>query len=542
MIRVLLLSGLLLIQPVAERWEESNSFHETNTETANALIPTRRGEKHSQTGVSNEGSTGARSNFGLSTTLQDHTSSPPRQTDPNAPSVSGILDYSPFRYLGHINPGGPYDDNTRIWGDVYGYNYDGDDSNFKGKSFSYVGVDVRGTGMSIFDVTDPANPLHVGTYGSQVFRDVEIHDGIGYFSGGSVTHIVDLRVDPVHPPLLKIVAGSHEFNVDNATTGRFLYVDDFAGSIPIYDVTTPRTPDSIVLKKTLTTSGGHSVFAQGGRAYVANGRARTLAIYDVSDILNGNAPLITEFPTDGGLTHGSWPVGNGDYLYVTHESGGTDLRVYDMSGTRLANGNIDEIESSRVPYTALGAGFVANVHNLFVVGDLLFTSWTEAGMVLFNIADPSVPVLIGTFDTEATNSGANFNGDFGVYPGLGLDRVQISDRTTGLWLIDVTNVVSGVSEPKTLRSFALHQNWPNPFNQSTTIAFDLSEPAEIRVRIYNIVGQRIRTLFVGSLGKGEHRLVWDGRDDAGLEVATGTYLLNLKAEELKATRKLLLLR
>ncbi len=472
----------------------------------------------------------------------DHTSDPPRQTDPSAPSVSGLLDFSSFRYLGHVNPGGPYADNARVWGDVYGYAYDGSNLMFAGKSFAYVGVDVNGSGMAIFDVTDLTNPSHLGTYGSAVFRDVEVHDGIGYFSGSSTTHIVDLRADPVNPPLLKTVEGSHEFNVDNTATGRFLYLDNFSGLVRIYDITTPRTPASIVLKTTLITKGGHSVFAQDGRAYVANVRAREIGVYDVTDIQNGIVSVLTEFATGGGSTHSSWPAGDGDYLYVAHEAGGTDLRVFDLSGTRIEDDNVVEIRSSRFPNTALGAGFVGNVHNLFVVGDLLFTSWTEAGMALFDIVNPSVPVLIGTFDTEATNSGANFNGAFGVYPGLGLDRILISDRSTGLWIIDVTNVVSDAAEVELPKTFVLHPNWPNPFNQSTTIHFDLPEPAEVRVFIYNVRGQRVRTLLRGRRWAGVHRLLWDGHDDVGRALASGTYFLRLEAGDLGATRKLALLR
>ena len=386
----------------------------------------------------------------------DDTVDEQRQTDSDAPSVSGLLDFSKFRFLGHVNPGGPYEDNTRVWGDVYGYAYDGVDPMFTGKSFAYVGVDVNGSGMAIFDITDLTDPVLVGAYGTARFRDVEVHDGIGYCSGSSATHIVDLRNHPVNPPLLKIVEGSHEFNVDNAETGRFLYLDEFAGVVRIYDITTPRTPASIVLKANLMTSGGHSVFVRDGRAYVANVRDGTIAIYDVTDIQNGITSLLTEFPTGGGSTHSSWPVAGGDYLYVAHESGGTDLRVFDMSGMRILEGTVQEIVSSRFPNTALGAGLVGNVHNLFVVGDLLFTSWTEAGMALFDIVNPSVPVLIGTFDTEATNSGANFNGNFGVYPGLGIDRVLISDRSTGLWIIDVTNVVSQAAQLEFPKTSAFH--------------------------------------------------------------------------------------
>ena len=142
------------------------------------------------------------------------------QTDSDAHSVSGLLTFTKFRFLGHVNPGGPYEDNTRVWGDVYGYAYDGVDPMFTGKSFAYVGVDVNGSGMAIFDITDFTDPVLVGAYGSARFRDVEVHDGIGYFSGSSATHIVDLRTHPVNPHLLQHVLGSHALIADTPATGR----------------------------------------------------------------------------------------------------------------------------------------------------------------------------------------------------------------------------------------------------------------------------------------------------------------------------------
>jgi hypothetical protein len=332
---------------------------------------------------------------------------------------------------------------------VYGYQYDGDVDAHKGRTYAYVGVDLNvQRGMAIFDITHPANPVHLGQYASGVLRDVEVHDGIGYFSGSQVTHIVDLRADPVNPPLLVQVGGSHEFHVDVNPSGSYLYVDNFAGTVTVYDVTSPRNPDTIVQKATIATKGGHSVFAQDGRAYVANLSAGELAVYDVSDIQNGNVRLLTEFATGGGGTHGSWPAAGGDLLYVAHESGGRDLRVFDLSGSRMDENTVTEIVSGRFDKSDLGAGSVGNVHNLFVLDDVLYTSWTDAGMAVFDIRHPESPQLLGTFDTSATNTGGHFSGAFGVYPGLGLDRVLISDRNTGLWIVDVAQVVPPAAPPE----------------------------------------------------------------------------------------------
>ena len=83
---------------------------------------------------------------------------------------------------------------------------------------------------------------------------------------------------------------------------------------------------------------------------------------------------------------------------------------------------------------------------------------------------------------------------------------------------------------------------PNPFNVSTVIRFSLPHPMEIRMTVVNLMGQEIRTLVEGYQEGGGQQVVWDGADQQGRPVASGLYLCRLRAEDLMATRKLLLLR
>ncbi|MFQ5649312.1 MAG: FlgD immunoglobulin-like domain containing protein [bacterium] len=88
--------------------------------------------------------------------------------------------------------------------------------------------------------------------------------------------------------------------------------------------------------------------------------------------------------------------------------------------------------------------------------------------------------------------------------------------------------------------FALEGNYPNPFNPSTTIRFALPEASKVKLVIYNIRGQLVRTLVSQPVAAGRHKVIWDGRDKSGLQVASGVYLYRLQAQEFVATRKLLL--
>jgi hypothetical protein len=97
-------------------------------------------------------------------------------------------------------------------------------------------------------------------------------------------------------------------------------------------------------------------------------------------------------------------------------------------------------------------------------------------------------------------------------------------------------------EPILPEHYILRQNYPNPFNGTTVIRFDLVQSAPTRLVIYNILGQRVRTLIDSELSPGEYIVRWDGTDDRGTEVATGVYLYRLISGDAVSTKKMLLLK
>jgi hypothetical protein len=91
-------------------------------------------------------------------------------------------------------------------------------------------------------------------------------------------------------------------------------------------------------------------------------------------------------------------------------------------------------------------------------------------------------------------------------------------------------------------TFELAQNYPNPFNLSTTISFELPQAGFVNLAICNILGQRIRTLFTGNLTGGHHRVIWDGNNDSGDNVAGGIYFYRLRSGESAQARSMTLLK
>jgi hypothetical protein len=97
------------------------------------------------------------------------------------------------------------------------------------------------------------------------------------------------------------------------------------------------------------------------------------------------------------------------------------------------------------------------------------------------------------------------------------------------------------------KSFHLEQNYPNPFNPETWVPFRLSETAKVTIRIYNVSGQLVRTLDLGNkeagvYGSKELAAYWNGKNDDGESVTSGTYFYELSAGEFKAVRKMVLLK
>ncbi len=88
----------------------------------------------------------------------------------------------------------------------------------------------------------------------------------------------------------------------------------------------------------------------------------------------------------------------------------------------------------------------------------------------------------------------------------------------------------------------LKGNWPNPFNPSTSISFSVKEASPVIIEVYNLKGQLVRTLIKESKAAGNHRIVFDGRDNAGQPLASGVYFYKMQAGKYSATRKMILMK
>ncbi len=330
-----------------------------------------------------------------------------------------------IRLLGHLDP---FDGDNR-YGDVWGEG-----------NYAYLGS-FSGNGVMIIDISNPSTPRMVGYYNPETggrFQDVMVINGIGYFSSESRggVHIVDVR-NPSNPVLLsQITADLNGFpNVHElfVADGVLYEADSRTNVIKVFDVRDPRNPRFVRDIQTTDTRFIHAPIVVNGRLFTSGWSGKT-DIYDVRNILN-EAPTLLGAVDSGNASHASWPSNDGKLLASARETTNGDVRLFDI--TNPAN----PVLLSSISAQSLGLeAFTA--HNPYILGNLLYVSWYQAGLVVVDISTPTQPRLIGAYDTFPGMT-QGFDGCWGVYPFLGFDRVLLSDLDGGLFIVDATAAMTG---------------------------------------------------------------------------------------------------
>ena len=255
-----------------------------------------------------------------------------------------------------------------------------------------------------------------------------------------------------------------------------------------------------------------------------------------------------------------------DYFWINNEETMVDLIfdvgdfAYDFFG--LAGGVNDDTLASRIDTLVIGEA-----------GDPISGDWVDTPIELqFELIDTFEINWIdwteaGTgediFYTYETDNGAGVKYDAGnfktvflpwMYEAVGTldadsnyiphdDAYALMENMLEWFGTDTGYAVSvGESFVEIPSGFALFQNYPNPFNPVTHIAYDLPGDSRVELSIYNLLGQKIRTLVNRDMSGGHHVAVWDGNDDLGSPVSTGIYFYRIRADDFKESRKMILLK
>ena len=142
------------------------------------------------------------------------------------------------------------------------------------------------------------------------------------------------------------------------------------------------------------------------------------------------------------------------------------------------------------------------------------------------------------FDSHPLATSASIS--FGIKATDGLDTVRIEGEEKVIF-VDRYNYLS-VDEQLLPDKFALHENYPNPFNPSTTIRYDLPIASDVRIMIYNMLGQQISTYDLPATPAGYHRFTWNAINKKGEAAAAGVYFYQIHTRKFTQTRKMILLK
>jgi subtilisin-like proprotein convertase family protein len=122
----------------------------------------------------------------------------------------------------------------------------------------------------------------------------------------------------------------------------------------------------------------------------------------------------------------------------------------------------------------------------------------------------------------------------------GWDGSTYQYNTSAPHNIQITVYPTGVDENKEIpKTFAIHQNFPNPFSERTEIKYQLPEECDVELAIYNVTGGRVKTIIDKKQSPGYYSAYWSGKDSRGRNVPAGTYFLTCKAGKFEDSKKIL---
>lgn len=405
--------------------------------------------------------------------------------------------------------------------------------------------------LTIIDVSDPDNPNETGYFPfNPIIGEFYIYSGLGYCNYNTDS-IYDMSI-PTAPVKIGTFPASDKssyIKVDNGYAYTKTNKDYYNQGLIIYDVSDPYNPRSVG-KCTIEYLDMSGIFYNNGYVY-SHGNMGTspderMWIFDVR---NPAAPSFA----------GSIPF---DAYYIA------DMSFY---GKYAYISNINKhkvvIADMTDPVSPVIAGTIELSRGAYNV-------WTKDGVLClldgqtvrtYDISDPPNPRELGSLTLsaayqmcvdnnyaytcgggeihvidiskpESLEDVAYYNygiSTMGFYISVLNNYVYVSDGRLGLFIFKTDLPVSVENTENAVPSqFTLSANYPNPFNGGTFIDYTLPKPvSDMEIAVYNIQGQKIRTLAAGAMTAGRFRAFWDGRDKLGCESSSGVYICSMKAND-----------
>ncbi|MCB5259909.1 MAG: FlgD immunoglobulin-like domain containing protein [Candidatus Cloacimonadaceae bacterium] len=241
-------------------------------------------------------------------------------------------------------------------------------------------------------------------------------------------------------------------------------------------------------------------------------------------------------------------TGNGEALMVNgnvtisnsifYNNRSVEIAINPMDGTGIPTTLTLNNNLIRNGYSDIwqGPGSTIHYHDTNISGDPLFAGGFDMHDPLYySLSEGSPCIDAGTRDITGLNLPPyDLAGNYRIWN----DRIDMGCFEFGSrpWVSNDDPVAPG------LKQLTLFQNYPNPFNPTTTISYYLPEAAKVRIDIYNIRGQLVKTLINTGQEAGLHQIAWNGRDMNNRNVASGVYLYRLGIPNGSQSRRMLLMK
>lgn len=400
----------------------------------------------------------------------------------------------------------------------------------QGREYAIIGYF---NGTAIYDITNAPSVVQCdsipGPTSFYNYREFTMIDHYLYIcSEGSNNNagiqIVDLQYlpDSVHHVRNWTFSG---FSTTHSikSSGNYLYLNGTnfnSGGLVIVDATDRENPVKVGQGPNEYV---HDCFIKNDTVYAANIYAN--GKMTILNAVNKTAPTVAgTFTYPNGFCHNLWTSDDRKWLLTTDEANNSHLRLWNSENLS----NITFVYEY-IPYET------AMVHNAYFKGDTIFMSHYRAGVVALDVSNlPAQPTVIGYYDTY-NGSGMAYQGAWNVFPYYNSGKFIVSDILTGLYVFTfgLTGIQQNGSEVP--RDFSLGQNYPNPFNPTTKFNFELPKAGNMSLKIYDVSGKLVETMYEGYRFAGSYTADFDGT-----KLSSGVYFYSLEAEGFRQTKKMVL--
>jgi hypothetical protein len=269
-----------------------------------------------------------------------------------------------------------------------------------------------------------------------------------------------------------------------------------------------RVPSRIVLFPVRHTPGARTRFAH----------TDSLGEYTISNVLTGKY-FVLAIPFSG-------------YAPAFYKNGAYGVRRWKDADTVNVTGNVTGIDVGVVPINSTGfvhlSGSVRSSDGTKLEGVSVFATISTGDVVGYGLTDGNGNYTIDGLTTGMITLSVDKEDYNSTERSVSIpaSASPVNDVNFTLSPAAVTSVAPTEGLPT---GYSLSQNYPNPFNPSTKITFEIPVSSTVTLKIFNVIGQEVRTLVHGTLPAGKQELVWNGTDDAGRMLASGVYFYSLNA-------------